>query len=273
MHTTNLLMSQINNIESYILATVVLHICYMFWLFINWQVRPELWHTCFKTKYVWGRTGFEEEVLNSAVAWPPLWLRYVDDTFVIWPHRTGRLEEFHATWTASEGASSSYWNRMRTTAFCSLMCWWQERQPGDHLHSVLEENSNRLISSLSVTCTHHHPRVKSGIISCLRTRAETVCSEHIIASKKKQLCDILVASGYLEEMTNKFMSKSDRPSSSEQQERTDTLCLPSLVPSLFPPYIRGLSESVEKLYLYCGWHISTNRNANLWEIHLLLRFL
>ena len=25
--------------------------------------------------------------------------------------------------------------------------------------------------------------------------------------------------------------------------------------------------------LYCGWHISTNRNTNLWEIHSLLGFL
>ena len=38
---------------------------------------------------------FERETLASTVTAPRLWLRYVDDTFVIWSHRGDKREEFH----------------------------------------------------------------------------------------------------------------------------------------------------------------------------------
>ena len=40
--------------------------------------------------------GFEEEALNTAADKPSLWVRYVDDTFVIWPHGLDKLENFHS---------------------------------------------------------------------------------------------------------------------------------------------------------------------------------
>ena len=39
--------------------------------------------------------GFEEEALNTADDQPSLWVHYVDDTFVIWPHGSDKLEAFH----------------------------------------------------------------------------------------------------------------------------------------------------------------------------------
>jgi hypothetical protein len=37
---------------------------------------------------------FEQIALDSAPHKPAMWLRYVDDTFVVWPHGTEKLEEF-----------------------------------------------------------------------------------------------------------------------------------------------------------------------------------
>jgi hypothetical protein len=37
---------------------------------------------------------FEEMALESATYKPLCWFRYVDDTFVIWPHGPGKLAEF-----------------------------------------------------------------------------------------------------------------------------------------------------------------------------------
>ena len=39
---------------------------------------------------------FEERSLATAKLQPRLWLRYVDDTCVIWPHGQQALDEFHA---------------------------------------------------------------------------------------------------------------------------------------------------------------------------------
>jgi hypothetical protein len=37
---------------------------------------------------------FEELALDSAQHKPSLWLRYVDDTFVVWPHGPEQLQNF-----------------------------------------------------------------------------------------------------------------------------------------------------------------------------------
>jgi hypothetical protein len=37
---------------------------------------------------------FEKLALDSAQHKPSLWLRYVDDTFVVWPHRPSQLQDF-----------------------------------------------------------------------------------------------------------------------------------------------------------------------------------
>ena len=38
---------------------------------------------------------FERKAITSAIVSPRLGLRYVDDTFAIWPHSVDQLEEFH----------------------------------------------------------------------------------------------------------------------------------------------------------------------------------
>ena len=86
--------------------------------------------------------------------------------------------------------------------------------------------------------SYHHPRIKSGIMICLRTRAERVCKGANVAEEKEHLCKVFIANGYPEEMTRKSLNNHARVKSKEDEDdRTDTLCL---------PYISGLSENVEK---------------------------
>ena len=87
--------------------------------------------------------------------------------------------------------------------------------------------------------SYHHPRVKSGIINCLRARAENVCRGSDITREKEHLLDVFVANGYPEEITRKALVSKERKKGGQtkENERMDKLCI---------PYINGLSENVEK---------------------------
>ena len=44
---------------------------------------------------------FEQQALTTFGLIPKLWLRYVDDTFVLWPHSVHDLDEFHKNLNSS----------------------------------------------------------------------------------------------------------------------------------------------------------------------------
>ena len=73
----------------------------------------------------------------------------------------------------------------------------------------------------------------------MKARAKKVCRGLGITTEKDHLLDVFVANGYPEEMTGKALvsKKWKRGGQTEQNERMDKLCI---------PYIRGLSENVEK---------------------------
>lgn len=45
---------------------------------------------------------FEEKALKSSALQPKVQVRYVDDTFVIWPHGAEALKRFHAHLNAQQ---------------------------------------------------------------------------------------------------------------------------------------------------------------------------
>ena len=56
--------------------------------------------------------AFEEKALGSAVLRPRMWVRYVDDTFVLWPHKEDELETNSIdTLIHNTHQSSSQWRR------------------------------------------------------------------------------------------------------------------------------------------------------------------
>ena len=180
--------------------------------------------------------GFEEEALDTAADQPSMWLRYVDDTFVVWPHGSEKLKLFH-----------SHLNSLRRSIQFTI-----EEEQDNHLlflDVLVMKEGNHMTTSIYRKKTHtdqylqhesyHHPRIKSGIMSCLMTRAERLHRGDNVTKEKQHLCNVFVANGYPKEMTEKFFhkSKAKAVSQTEKEERKDTLYL---------PYVRGLSEGVER---------------------------
>jgi hypothetical protein len=114
---------------------------------------------------------FEKLALDSAQHKPSLWLWYIDDTFVVWPHGPERSEFLHPPLRTSiqftmEIESDSVIPFMDVLVIRKGTAWATKvyRKP-THIGRYLNFKSN------------HPPHVKREIIPRLYNRPSTICQE------------------------------------------------------------------------------------------------
>lgn len=116
--------------------------------------------------------SFERKALSLARLTPTMWRRYLDDTFVLWPHGADQLEEFHAHLNCQH----------------PQIQFTKEVEEDDRisfLDVLVKKENNRFSTTVyrkpthtgryTHFASHHHPRVKSGTIRCLAERAKRIC--------------------------------------------------------------------------------------------------
>ena len=114
----------------------------------------------------------EENALQTAPLSPRLWLHYVDDTFVLWPHGQDELQRFH------EHLNGQHLNINITL-----------EQENDNKPAFLDVQVTRSETRLStgvyqkptnMNCyipfhSHHHQRTTTGVLRCMHSRAHQIC--------------------------------------------------------------------------------------------------
>ena len=172
--------------------------------------------------------GFEEEALDTPADQPSLCLRYAENTFVVWPHGPEKLKIFH-----------SHLNSLRKSIRFTIKKEQDTHLP--FLDVLVTKEGNHTTTSIYRKKAHtdqylhyesyHHPRIKSEIVLCLRTRAERLCQGDNVTKQKQHLSNAFVANGYPEEMTRKFFNKlkANAVSHTEEEERKNTVYLPYTV--------------------------------------------
>ena len=117
--------------------------------------------------------AFEERALKSVALRPRMWVRYVDDTFVLWPHGEDKLETFHQHLN-SQHPSIQFTMEKESEGKISFLDVHIEKEEGK-LSTVYRKNTHtdRYINYSS----HNHPKTKTGVIACLRNRADKVCGQ------------------------------------------------------------------------------------------------
>ena len=176
---------------------------------------------------------FERIALTNAIDKPRVWVRYVDDTFVVWQHGVNKLKEFLA-----------YINQIHTLIKFKMEVEKDGKSP--FLDILVARKGSKLITTVYRKKTHtnrylnfrshHHPRVKTGIISCLRVRAHNICDNTTLTSEKKHLQHVFESNGYPSRTVTKVLQQSQ----ARQQPTLDD------VKTLYLPYVKGLSEQIEK---------------------------
>jgi hypothetical protein len=188
-------------------------------------------------------TFYENMALDSAkvlgIAVPSLWLRYVDDVFILF--RLGReaLDDF-----------VSFLNTLRSSIQFTLECEQDDCLPFLDLH--IKKVGSGLSFSVYRKPTHTdrylqrsscHPRsVFVGIVKCLRSRAERVCSGAALRKEKVHLKKVLTANGYTSKDTRALFSVTrGKKTRSIAQKKCGGI-----------PYLPGLSERIKRTFKRVG---------------------
>jgi hypothetical protein len=174
---------------------------------------------------------FEKLALDLAQHKPSLWLQYVDDTFVVWPHGPERLQDFLSQLNSLR-PSIQFTVEIESDsaiAFLDILVIREEttlaakvyRKP-IHNCRYLSFNSNR------------PPHVKSGLIQSLHNRASTISQErqdlfNEISSLKRDL----QLNGYTQGFTGSVINSKASCHLNKEQEPLG---------SVYVPYVKGVSE-------------------------------
>jgi hypothetical protein len=118
--------------------------------------------------------NFEKLALDSAQHKPSLWLRYVDDTFVVWPRGPQRLQNF-LSHLKSLRPSTLFTMEIESdsaTAFFDVMVIKNETTLANKVYKKPTHNGRYLNFNYN-----HLLHVERGLIQSLHNRASTIYEE------------------------------------------------------------------------------------------------
>ena len=178
---------------------------------------------------------FEQMAIETSEFKPDLWYRYVDDTFVLWKHGMVEIRKF-----------LNHLNSLRDSIEFTMETETDGKLP--FLDVLVTKVENQLSTTIYRKPTHtdlylnynsnHHPRIKSGVITCLAHRARTICSEENIPIELDKLKHVFELNDYPPNFTTKCLNSKPR-----QKQQIEDEIQP---PFLNTPYVKGFSEKLEK---------------------------
>ena len=188
---------------------------------------------------------FEELALESAEFKPATWLRYVNDTFVIWNEGRDKLLVFleHLNSIRPSIQFTMELEDDRKLPFLDVMVTRCEDRLSTSVYRK-KTHTDRYIHFLS----NHHDRVKRGVIQCLRSRATRICEAKDLEAEEEHLRMTFRKNGY----PRGFITGAMKPR--EEQEETQrggetvrkTLCV--------LPYVKGTSDKLGNICRKVGVH-------------------
>ena len=179
---------------------------------------------------------FEQKAITMHQEKPDLWLRYVDDTFVIWKHgREKFLSHLNSyndyikfTMEIEDGGSLPFLD-VRVI------------RKGQHLVTSVYRKATHTDRYLNYN-SNHHPSIKTGIVKCLAHRARSVCSEENIDKEMHHLQSVFEKNDYPTPLVNKYLTS--HPRTNRDDDNIDTEEKKKI---LVLPYVKGLSERIGRV--------------------------
>ena len=188
--------------------------------------------------------NFEQRALEIYSLKPKVWIRYVDDTFVVWPHGEEALNNFQ-THLNRQHQSIQFTRedeRENELPFLDVLV----KRIGRKVDTSVYRKVTHMDRYIHYT-SHHHPKALSGTIKCLKNRADCVCDAGSRMKELEHLKRVFQANGYPRKLIQSTLNQPPhvprahdpvQTMDSEPQTKPKTLCL---------PYVRHLSEEIQRL--------------------------
>ena len=179
--------------------------------------------------------AFESRALETAILKPKLWLRYVDDIFAILRYGEEPLNTLHDHLNSQHPAIQFTVEQEVDGRIPLLDILVERKDTSVHTSVFRKTHTDRYINFNS----HHHPRILTGVIKCLKDRAVRICHK---SKKKREL-------KHLEKVfrANDFPASMVMKSLHHVHHHTPQTVTDDSKKVLYLPYVRDISERIQQV--------------------------
>ncbi|XP_071440278.1 uncharacterized protein [Hetaerina americana] len=162
---------------------------------------------------------FEKSAIETISKKPKLWLRYVDDTFVIWQHGTQELNDFLRHLNNQHRAIKFRMELEKNKQIPFLDVLVKRKEDGGLGHAVYRKatHTDRYLNSLS----HHHPAQKASLVATIVHRAYELSEAESLSAEKKHIMTALQKNGYKRSVVLKRTAKEEKRRLNHSEIRSD----------------------------------------------------
>jgi hypothetical protein len=178
---------------------------------------------------------FEQQAISKAPRKPTHWYRYVDDTYMVWPHGEEELREFldHVNSIHHNIKFTMEVEKNRSLLFLDVLV--SRRPDGSLGHTVYRKPTHTDLYLHAKSA--HHPAQKTGVLYSLIHRARRLSDADSLDKEIQHLKETFIKNGYSNQDIRRALQKKDEPRPKQEK--------PVAVARL--PYQRAASHKVSRL--------------------------
>ena len=179
---------------------------------------------------------FETKAIETYPFKPTCWMRYVDDTFIIWPHGKDKLDSFLNHLNSQHQQIKFTMEIEKDQALPFLDVQIQKLPTQGFTHTIYRKptHTNRYLNASS----HHHPAQLNSVVHTLVSRSLKLTDNNNKNTEIQTLTNILHQNGYNKKQILRNISKVENPNTTTSPLDPDTQH------KTFLPYIKGVTDKI-----------------------------
>jgi len=185
---------------------------------------------------------FDKKAIEQATHKPVCWFRYVDDTFVIWPHGQEKLTEFLNHLNGLHNRIQFRMEKEEKGHFPFLDIDISRKRDGSLGHKVYRKptHTNLYLHQNS----HHHPANKQSVLASVIHRAKALCDQDSLTQELEFLPTVFKDNGYSHQQIRRAVELATRTARTNKKTHLD--CIHTVHPNSIWPTQQNAGQTQQK---------------------------